>query len=72
LNIANRDSLSKIPGFWVIPKKYIVIPKKYFFPPLPAPSLLQAATRISLANLAENPWKHCKQAAYKEQVAMYS
>jgi hypothetical protein len=31
LNNANRDSLSKIPGFWVIPKKYIVIPKKYFF-----------------------------------------
>jgi hypothetical protein len=32
LNNTNRsDSLGQIPGFWVIPKKYIVIPKKYFF-----------------------------------------
>jgi hypothetical protein len=32
LNNVNRwDSLSQIPGFCVIPKKYIVIPKKYFF-----------------------------------------
>jgi hypothetical protein len=31
-NITNReDSQSKIPGFWVIPKKYIVISKKFFF-----------------------------------------
>jgi hypothetical protein len=32
LNNANRwHSLRQIPGFWVIPKKYIVLPKKYFF-----------------------------------------
>jgi hypothetical protein len=32
LNNANRcNSLSEIAGFWVIPKKYIVIPKRYFF-----------------------------------------
>jgi hypothetical protein len=32
LNDANRwDSIGQITGFWVIPKKYIVIPTKYFF-----------------------------------------